>query len=132
MLEKEPPRWIQLPHGRAVFEHSHVGCNHLLLRVGILTQAIVPHRVVSDLMRISRPEQHLRVKLVTCPGETQKHQYDADVNNVATIPPTRTTDETHQGGKQVRAGDFTPHDCTPNKLLTDSPNHECTQCKTDA
>ena len=127
MLEKEPPRWVQLSHLRAVFQHTHVRCNHLLLRVGILTQTIVPHRVVPDLMRISRPEQHLRVKLLTCPGETQKHQYDADVNNVATIPPTRTTDEAHQGSKQVGAGDFTSHGCAAHKLLTDSPNHECTQ-----
>ena len=65
MLEKEPPRWVQLPHDSTVFPHSHVGRNHMLLRVGILTQAIVPHGVASDLMRISRPEEHLRIELVT-------------------------------------------------------------------
>ncbi len=106
--------------------------NHLFLAVLGDPQVVHSHRVVAERRLLTGFQQDRGRLLVALTRESEEHQHDADMNDVAAISTPRASDEADRRGKQVGAGAFAANDRSAPELLPDRAEHEARQHKADA
>ncbi len=118
-----------VPSGLAVLEQADVPRHHLLLRVVGHAQRIVPDCEMADGQLLTGLHQRLFFLLEALAGESEEHEHDADVHDVAAVAALRTADEADERGHDVGTGRLTPHLGAADELLDDCPEHHGRQAR---